>query len=57
METFMGHPMSYWSELEKRAQTLDVTNWIEELGRAYAKVGFYEKRLGEMAKFMKANSN
>lgn len=49
MGHWMGHPMSYWMELEKRAQELNVAHLVEELAIAYGKIGFYEKRIKEMA--------
>lgn len=46
---FMGHSVKYWIELEKQALKLDVGHLIQELADAHFKVGFYERRIKEMA--------
>lgn len=48
LDNFLGHPLSYWVALEKHAQGLNVSSLIEELARAYGKIGFYEQRIKEM---------
>jgi hypothetical protein len=48
---FMGHDADYWVALQARAESLNVVHLIEELSALYAKVGFYEKRIKEMAEF------
>lgn len=45
----MGHPIKYWIELEQRAQELNASHLLEELAQAYGKIGFYERRVKEMA--------
>lgn len=50
---FMGHTYNYWFALEKNATDLELSHLIEELGAAYAKIGFYERRIQEMAKLIK----
>lgn len=47
-EIFLGHPLAYWIELEKRARVLNVVHLLEELTAAHGKIGFYEKRIREM---------
>jgi len=50
---FMGHPASYWVELQNRADELNVSHLIQELADAYAKIGFYERRISEMHELTK----
>ncbi len=42
---YLGHTAEYWLELEKKAKTLDVTEWLQEIATLRAKVSFYESRL------------
>lgn len=53
METYLGHTVKYWLELERRAEKLDVTDWIEEVAGLRAKVSFYESRLDQIDTFRK----
>lgn len=55
MDTFMGHPIRYWIELEKHAQELNAVELLEEIAGLYAKVGYYEKRVKEMSEFLARN--
>ena len=56
MNEFLGHPISYWIELQKRVDRLEATRWLEEITVLSAKVYFYEKRIREMEEFRKSNS-
>ena len=55
MNEFLGEKLSYWSELKHRAESLDVVDLVREVSILRAKVSFYEKRIDDMAGFMKAN--
>lgn len=50
---FMGHPLDYWAELEKRFQagagSPRASDLLEEIIKLRAKVSFYESRISEMA--------
>lgn len=50
---YMGHDINYWLELQKKADTLDVVKWLEEVAELRAKVSFYESRIKEMSEFSK----
>ena len=51
---FMGHPLSYWIQLHKHAEDLDVVDLIQELAEAYGKIGFYERRIAQMWRLQQA---
>jgi len=51
METFLGHTIPYWLELEKKAKQLNVVKLIQEIAKLRGKVSFYESRLEEMNTF------
>lgn len=53
--TFLGEPVSYWIELQRRAETLDCVKLISEIADLYSKVGFYERRIKELSEFMNRN--
>jgi hypothetical protein len=48
MDTFLGHTMEYWLELQKKAEELAVTDYIEEIAKLRGKVSFYESRIQQM---------
>lgn len=52
MVTFLGHSISYWTELEKRAERLKVTDYIQEIADLKGKVSFYESRIRQMAELI-----
>ena len=52
-DTFLGHTVKYWLELEKKARKLDVVKLIEEIAELRGKVSFYESRIDEMNVFRK----
>ena len=51
MDTYLGHDIKYWSELESKAQELGAVKWLEEIADLRAKVSFYESRIKEMNSF------
>lgn len=51
-ETFLGHPFKYWVELEKKAEILDVVDYVAEIAELRGKVGFYESRIKQMNELM-----
>jgi hypothetical protein len=51
MTEFMGKPLSYWVELQKKAETLNATDLITDIAKLSAKVRYYEEKLDEMIKF------
>jgi hypothetical protein len=52
MDTFLGHSISYWTELEKMADKLEVRDYIQEIVDLKGKVSFYESRIKQMADLM-----
>ena len=56
INTFLGHDTNYWLALQKRAMELDVVKLIEEISQLYSKVGFYERRIKELADFKERKS-
>ena len=53
MDTFLGHTIQYWIELQKKARQLNVVKLLEEIAELRGKVSFYESRLDEMDDFRK----
>ena len=54
-EFFLGHPVIYWIELERRAKTeggLSTPRLLDEIAALRAKVSFYESRIKEMARLL-----
>ena len=51
--TFLGHPVPYWLELERRLSDaggdLRASELIEEIAALKGKLAFYESRIAEMA--------
>lgn len=52
MDIFLGHPIPYWLELQKRADALNCVHLLKEIADLYGRVGFYEKRIAELNQFM-----
>lgn len=50
MDQFLGHEISYWLELEKRAKSLEAVKFIEEIVELRGKIAFYESRIEQMHK-------
>ena len=50
---FLGHSAGYWIELEKKAEILDVADFIQEIADLRGKVNFYESRIRQMCLVMK----
>jgi hypothetical protein len=50
--TFLGRPYSYWIELGKQAEDMNVVRLISEMATLRAKVNYYESRIDELSKFM-----
>jgi len=48
---FLGQPASYWLELQKRANSLEVSRLMREIADLAAKVQFYELRMDEIQRF------
>jgi hypothetical protein len=51
MNTFMGQEISYWSELQNKAERLEVVDYIQEIANLRAKVSFYESRIDAIQNF------
>jgi hypothetical protein len=52
-DTFMGRPVSYWTELQRRFDTLharpaEMGDLLEEIAILRGKLSFYESRIEEM---------
>jgi hypothetical protein len=47
-DTFLGKPVSYWVELQARADADGVTDLLRDLADAHAKVYYYESMLDRM---------
>jgi len=48
MDTFLGHPVEYWIELEKRAKTLDVLELLTDFVKVSGKLAIIEKQIAIM---------
>lgn len=48
--TFLGENPSYWAELKKRADTLNVSDLIRDLVNLQAKIAYYETQIERMNK-------
>jgi hypothetical protein len=46
-----GKSMKYWIELQKKAEKLDVVDYLMEISELRGKVSFYESRIEELNKF------
>lgn len=53
MDKFLGHEISYWIELQKRAESLETCDFIKEIVKLNGKVGFYEERIRQMYRLTK----
>ncbi len=56
VERFLGHDISYWIELNKRAKELDATKLLEDIAILSAKVTYYEMKFNEIEEFRKVCS-
>lgn len=54
-DLFLGHPISYWLELQKRADKLDVVDLLDEIAELRGKVSFYESRFDQIETFRNKN--
>jgi len=52
-ELFLGKPITYWLELNRKMEDLQLDKLIMEMATLRAKVSFYESRINEMEKFMR----
>lgn len=50
-EQFLGHDIAYWVELQKKVDTLEVANYLQEIADLRGKVSFYESRVEELNDF------
>ena len=51
---FLGESVDFWVALKARADDLNVSSLVRDIATLHAKVGYYEQRLDEMAKFRRA---
>ena len=54
MDNFLGHPTSYWFELQRRVNDLGVDDLLRDLATLSAKVNYYETMLKRMNDFKTA---
>lgn len=54
---FLGKTISYWVELNKRVEELNVEDLIKELAELHSKVSFYEHKLDQINDFRKHFNN
>lgn len=53
METeFLGHNIKYWVELQKRADELGVTDYLQEIANLRGKLEFCESRVSQMVEVL-----
>lgn len=52
MDKYLGHEMSFWIELKRRAEENNMTANLDEIVELRGKLNFYESRIKEMAKFV-----
>jgi len=50
-DLFLGHPLEFWRELERRAEELNVVHLIEALSEANSKVRYYERMLDQINQY------
>lgn len=48
---FLGHPVGFWLKLRETSDSLNVTDFIQEIADLRAKVSFYESRIDQMTMF------
>jgi hypothetical protein len=48
MDTYLGHDIKYWLELQKKAEELKVVDFIQEIADLRGKISFYESRIKQM---------
>ena len=51
IDTFLGEPVSFWVELKKRADKLEVNDLLRDLAELSARVHFYEMHIDRMEQF------
>lgn len=52
MDEFLGHPIKYWVELERKQLQSGTSDLIQEIADLRGKVSFYESRIKQMKEFM-----
>lgn len=57
MDSFLGEPMQYWFELQKRVNELGVRHLLRDLADLSAKVNYYETQITRMEEFRKSMDN
>lgn len=53
---YLGHPITYWLELQKKAEKLGLEDYISEIAYLRGRVNFYESRILEMSEVMQKKS-
>lgn len=51
-DNFLGHPINYWLELERKTLQSGTTDLLQEIADLRSKVSFYESRIKQMKEFM-----
>lgn len=51
---FLGHPIAYWLELQKRVDLLGVDHLLRDLADANAKVRYYEMQIDRLSDYRKS---
>lgn len=49
MDRFLGHEIKYWLELQKMAEEINATDFIQEIVELKGKISFYESRIEQMS--------
>lgn len=52
-DEFMGKPIKYWVELDKKAKELNLESILTDNAALRSKVSFYEDKIREMEQFRK----
>lgn len=53
MDNFLGHPISYWIELNKRVKEIKAEDLLEEVVTLKGKLAFVEDRLEQINTILK----
>jgi hypothetical protein len=53
-QEFLGHDVGYWVELQRRAEALEVTDFIQEIAELRGRLSFYESRLDVIERFRRS---
>ena len=48
---YLGQNINYWLELKRKAEELNVVDFIKEIADLRAKVSYYESRIQELNNF------